>query len=1010
MSSDLPAVVAVIVVSDCQDWLGSTLNSLASQDVEGLSYLILDSSTDGVEDFVMGVLPGAHYKRIPQAGGYGKKANEVINLVKGATHYLFCHDDISPESDATRQLLVEAYKSNAGVVGPKYVNWDNPSILLSVGLGTDRAAVVVPRTEPNERDQGQHDGSREVSAVPGGFMLVRADLFERLGGFDEEITYFGEDIDLCWRARLAGSHVFVAPAAKVAHRQALSSNYREIPKEKSGNRSATLKSPSGFLLLRRSEIRIVVKSYSPWRLFTTLAGLILLSILEVIGATFGGKRTRAREVVRAWIWNISKYRSLLDARKKTQKIRKISDREFTKLEISGSERLARVLSASRIAQVATQFNSLLTFSIAFLLLVLLIGGRNFITGFASTGQLGAMVSPSEMWHAYFSGYYPEGLGSQYPQSPYMLFLSVGGYILGGSTSLMRTLVVFALPVLGLVAVAKLCTYFFGLSANREKNACRVALILAVLGFPFLWNDFSKNSVSGLAAFFTISWLLYLMTKFLELVSGDTKLSRSELLKKLIGGVIVVSIGSSICPSLLLLIPIISVMLAIWVAIRFSLRFGILSIFYLLATTIASSIILFPWSFEVIKSIQIGSLVGGNKVYAGKFSFIDIVTFGPTQVGVKWMTLAAVLAGVLPIFIARRKRLVVLEIGWIIVVLMWLIGMLQNEGVFGGALADPEVLGSVALTGFCLIVASSALAFLRDLPSHKLGWRQIVLVFCVGVLISMIGPLLYSSRNGSFNNKGIYYSTWLPPSVISPLPGGSRVLWIGAPSNLPGTPVVINNEFALSVTPNGLGTVEDNQPLLSASALSPYLAAVTTLLKGENTQIGSVLSGLGIRWIVITDSRSSLFGTLTNNMGAQSDLLSIPTIGSIRVFEVPQSNPIRQVVTVESSRQGIASASYVSPILGSNSVGPFHFENVTGNVALSATSGNWKVNGSSPRYLISGQNGSETEVFDAKGEYGEIALFPTPLSELGGIYSVFIWILVCTFALYWRSGNPAKGDS
>ncbi|NNN22070.1 MAG: glycosyltransferase [Acidimicrobiales bacterium] len=1009
MSSDLPAVVAVIVVSDFQDWLESTLNSLASQDVEGLSFLVLDSSTGGVEDIVMGILPGAHYKRIPQQGGYGNKANEVINLVKGATHYLFCHDDISPESDATRQLLVEAYKSNAGVVGPKYVNWDDPSILLSVGLGTDRAAVVVPRTEPNERDQGQHDGSREVAAVPGGFMLVRADLFEQLGGFDDEITYFGEDIDFCWRARLAGSHVYVAPGAKVLHRLALSSGCREMPKEKSKKNSDTLIAPSGFLLLRRSEIRLVIKSYSPWRLFTTLSGLVILSILEVIGATFGGKRTRAIEVVKAWSWNISKHKSLFEARKKTQHIRKIKDREFTKLESSGSERLARVLSASRVAQMATQFNSLLSISMVFLLLVLIIGGRNIFTGFESTGQFGAMVSPSEMWHSYFSGYYPEGLGSQYPQSPYMLFLSIGGFIFGGSTSLVRTLVVFALPLAGLVAIAKLCSYFFGLTANREKNAFRVALILSVLGFPFLWNDFSKNSISGLAAFFTFSWLLYFMTKFLEFMSSETKLSRNAPFKKLTGGVIVVAIGSSICPSLLLLIPMISIPLAIWIAFRFSLQSGLRSLCYLLSTTIGALILLLPWSFEVIRAIDNGSLVGGNKVFVGKLSLIDIVTFGPSQVGVKWMTFVAVLASVLPIFVARRKRLVVLEIGWIIVASMWLIGLMQNQGIFGGALADPTVIGSIALTGFCLIVASSALAFLKDLPSHRLGWRQILLVFCVGVLIAMMGPLLYASRNGSFNNKNIYYSTWLPPSVLSPSPGGSRVLWLGAPSNLPGAPVVIHNELALSVTSDGIGTIEDSQPLLSSSALAPYVVAVSSLLNGLSTQMGSVLSSLGIRWIVITDSRSSLSGTLANNLGMQSDLLSIPTVGSIRVFEAPQANPIRQVVKIESSRGSPSSVIYVGPIPGSDPMGPFSFKNVTGNIALEATSGNWKVNGSSSRYVIPGQNGALTEVFFLKGSKGEVALSPTWLSELGGIYSAIIWFIICIVAIIWRPSNSAKGD-
>ena len=51
-------------------------------------------------------------------------------------------------------------------------------------------------------------------------MLVRADLFAELGGFDAKTFPGAEDLDLCWRARIAGARVMVAPDARVRHRQA----------------------------------------------------------------------------------------------------------------------------------------------------------------------------------------------------------------------------------------------------------------------------------------------------------------------------------------------------------------------------------------------------------------------------------------------------------------------------------------------------------------------------------------------------------------------------------------------------------------------------------------------------------------------------------------------------------------------------------------------------------------------------------------------------------------------
>ena len=100
--------------------------------------------------------------------------------------------------------------------GPKLVSWDDPSVLQHVGLGLDRFGEVDPITEPGEYDQEQHDAVRDVFVLPSACLLVRADLFRALGGFDPAITFHGDDVDLCWRVHLSGARVVVAPQARVA--------------------------------------------------------------------------------------------------------------------------------------------------------------------------------------------------------------------------------------------------------------------------------------------------------------------------------------------------------------------------------------------------------------------------------------------------------------------------------------------------------------------------------------------------------------------------------------------------------------------------------------------------------------------------------------------------------------------------------------------------------------------------------------------------------------------------
>jgi len=223
MQTALPAppIVAVVVVCDAGEWLEETLAAVGEQDYPNLSVLVVDAgSSEDPTARIAALLPGAHVRRVGRGRGFGQAANEVIGAVEGAAYYLFCHDDAAPRPDAARRLVEEALRSNAGVVSPKLVAWEDPRRLLALGSGADRVGVVHPLVERGELDQGQHDGPRDVFAAAPGALLVRADLFEVLGGFDLIAAGGGEELDLSWRAHVAGARVVVAPDAAVRHLEA----------------------------------------------------------------------------------------------------------------------------------------------------------------------------------------------------------------------------------------------------------------------------------------------------------------------------------------------------------------------------------------------------------------------------------------------------------------------------------------------------------------------------------------------------------------------------------------------------------------------------------------------------------------------------------------------------------------------------------------------------------------------------------------------------------------------
>lgn len=61
------------------------------------------------------------------------------------------------------------------------------------------------------------DGEYEVDSVVGAFQLVRREVVDKIGGLDEDYYMYGEDIDWCYRCKLAGWKVYYYPRTKILH-------------------------------------------------------------------------------------------------------------------------------------------------------------------------------------------------------------------------------------------------------------------------------------------------------------------------------------------------------------------------------------------------------------------------------------------------------------------------------------------------------------------------------------------------------------------------------------------------------------------------------------------------------------------------------------------------------------------------------------------------------------------------------------------------------------------------
>ena len=165
-------MLAVVVAHRPGEWFRESLESLALQDYGPLSVAVVDAAGSGIGPRVAEVLADATVIDAAGASGFSEAANAVLSANLGADFLLVCHDDVALAGDAVSTLVVEALRSNAGMVGPKIVEWDRPEIIRHAGYDVDRFGVPADRAGAHELDQEQHDGVRDAFGTPDGQALT----------------------------------------------------------------------------------------------------------------------------------------------------------------------------------------------------------------------------------------------------------------------------------------------------------------------------------------------------------------------------------------------------------------------------------------------------------------------------------------------------------------------------------------------------------------------------------------------------------------------------------------------------------------------------------------------------------------------------------------------------------------------------------------------------------------------------------------------------------------------
>lgn len=232
-SVDHPVHVSVLVVSynTCQLTLECLRSVFGETTRTPFELIVVDNcSEDGSADAVEAEFGGrVRLVRSERNLGFAAANNEGAKLARGGLLLLLNPDTVVLDGAIDRLVAFAGEHAWARVWGGRTVFadgslnaascWGKISLwslwCQAVGLWT--AFPQSPLFNPEGMGGWNRDSEREVDIVSGCFLLIERRLWDELGGFDPAFFMYGEDADLCLRARRLGSRPLICPGATIVH-------------------------------------------------------------------------------------------------------------------------------------------------------------------------------------------------------------------------------------------------------------------------------------------------------------------------------------------------------------------------------------------------------------------------------------------------------------------------------------------------------------------------------------------------------------------------------------------------------------------------------------------------------------------------------------------------------------------------------------------------------------------------------------------------------------------------
>ena len=222
-SSENPKYSIIIVTWNALDHIQRFLPAVTGTTHPSFEIIIADNaSEDKTTDWIDENYPNCRVVKLDKNYGYCGGNNRAARYANGEI-LIFLNNDAENEPSWLNGLDESFKNPDVGIVQPKIKSAEDPEYFEYAGAAggfIDKMGYPFCRGrifDHVEKDNGQYDTASEIFWASGAAIAIRKDLFESLGGFDEDFEFHMEEIDLCWRFHRLGFKVVYEPKSVVYH-------------------------------------------------------------------------------------------------------------------------------------------------------------------------------------------------------------------------------------------------------------------------------------------------------------------------------------------------------------------------------------------------------------------------------------------------------------------------------------------------------------------------------------------------------------------------------------------------------------------------------------------------------------------------------------------------------------------------------------------------------------------------------------------------------------------------